>query len=365
MSDERTPLVSIAIPAYRPGPVFADTLRSCLAQDWANLEIVITLDEDDPAVDDAVARANDPRVRVLVNPERLGQFGNFNRAVGECRGKYVKLLCADDLLARDAVSVMARALEASPEVGLCAARMFAFWSDSRGRVAPRLGIPSPGTLAVRTFDAPSGRWFTAWHGNVVGGPSNVMLRRSEWWRTGGFDPRMDHCGEQGLWFRMISRSGVLLIDRPLIGYRIHENSVTGRGALSLDRIDQPFMMGETATLGAAFPNNAWWERLARTFQTVNSTTGYAASMITRNPLLGARGAWRVLTSGGLFGVPVMALLAGWALVRSSVLRLRTRWPFPDDDVEHHVSTGELDASAIVDLLSDPTARERLLSGSAR
>lgn len=365
MNEERQPLVSIAIPAYRPGPVFIDTLRSCLEQDWPNLEVVITLDGEDPSVDQAIAQAADPRARLVVNETRLGQFANFNRAVGECRGDFVKLLCADDILARDALSVMVDALAANPSVGLCAARMLAFWSDRDGRLESKLGVALPGSAPVRVFGPTDGRWYTAWNGNVIGGPSNVMIRRREWWHTGGFDPRMDHCGEQGLWYRIISRSGLVLVDRPLIGYRNHQNSVTGRGAFSIDRVDQPFMMAETATLGAVFPNEAWRERVARMLQTVNSTAGYAASMVRRHPLLGSRAVWRLLSSAGVAATPVAGVLACWAVIRSSLLRLKTRWPFPDHDLERIIPTGPLDVPSIIELLSDPGSRERLFTGSRR
>lgn len=362
MTTEQSPLVSIAVPAYRPGAVFRDTLRSCLAQDWPNLEVVVTLDGEDEAVEAAVAEAGDARVRLVHNGVRLGQFSNFNRAVHECRGEYVKLLCADDLMGRDAVRLMVEALQASPEVGLATALMLAFWSDASLRIEPRVAVPVLSSPPVQALGPAEGRWFTALHGNMVGGPSNVMFRRDAWWRSGGFDPRMDHCGEQGLWYRMIARGGLVLVNRPVIGYRNHVNSVTGRGALTFDRVEQPFMMAETATLGAAFPNELWRERVVRMLQTVNSTAGYAASMVRREPLRGWRAVWRVVTAAGVLASPLAAGLALWAVLRSSVLGLRTQWPFSSPVTERVVPTGPLDTASLVDLLSEPGARVRLLGG---
>lgn len=357
------PLVSIAVPAYRPGEVFSETLDCCLRQDWPNLEVVVSLDGEDEAVRAAVAQAADPRVRLVGDGQRLGQFGNFNRAVDECRGEFVKLLCADDLLARDAVRQMVTAMVAHPEVGLCTAQMYVFWSSKDGRLAPRLTVPRPATSPVRVFEPAAGRWFTAWHGNQIGGPSNVMIRRRDWWRSGGFDPRMDHCGEQGLWYRLVARSGLLLLDRPLVGYRMHENSVTGRGALTFDRVEQPFMMAETATLGAAFPNEAWRERMVRMLQTVNSTAGYAASMVRRSPIKGWAAVWRVVTSAGVLLAPITSALAVWVVLRSSVLGLETAWPFLDLTVVEHRSVSGLDLGRLRALLDDEGAWARLLSGS--
>jgi hypothetical protein len=331
-----------------------------LLQDYPDIEVVITLDGEDREVERAVFEAADARVRLIRNECRLGQFANFNRAVEESRGEYVKLLCADDLLAQDAVSVMVNAMEAHPEVGLATAFMLEFWSDSDGNISPRVAVQVYRGGPIAVFGPREGRWLTARWGNMVGGPSNVMFRRNAWWRTGGFDPRSDHSGDQGLWFRLVAASGFLILSRPLVGYRNHANSVTGRGALSIERIEQPFMMAEAATLGAAFPNELWRERLLRMLQTINSTAGYAASMVRREPIRGWRAVWRVVTAAGVVAAPLGVALAAWAVLRSSVLGLETKWPFENPVSEPIVETGPLDANGLVELLSDPQASSKLL-----
>lgn len=352
MTRERRPVVSIAIPAYQPGPVFGATLKSCLEQTFENIEVVVALDGKDAQVEQAIASAGDPRVRLVSDGSRQGQFGNFNRVVDECRGDYVKLLSADDLLSRDCVALMKEAMECHPKIGLCSAPHVTFWSRPDGTVEPRLQVPFAVETQEWAMGPEEGRRFTARYGNQVGGPSNVMVRRSAWWQTGGFDPRMNHSGEQNLWFRLIGQSGFLLLSRPLIAYRMHANSVTGRGATGADRVDQPFMIAESSTLGAVFPNSLWRERAVRILQTVNSTSGYAAARVRRGGFRGIGSLWRVWMAGGAALAPLTVPLSAWAILRSSVLGMNTQWPFPEGLRSGEVSRAGLCEDSIVALISN-------------
>jgi glycosyltransferase involved in cell wall biosynthesis len=319
----------------------------------------------DQAVQQAVAEAGDPRVRLVRNGERLGQFANFNRAVDESRGEFVKLFCADDLMARDCLSRMVEALQAHPDVDCCACRHVTFRSGPGGVADDLLEVPEPGSAAVGVLPPDRARWFGALYGNQVGGPSNVMIRRRGWWRTGGFDPRTGHLGDLVYWGRLMARSGIVLLDRPLVGYRIHENSVTGRDALSFARIDEPFAIAEDATLGAYFPDARWRERVVRQVIMVNATTGYALSMLRRRPGLGARALWRVLFCGGLFMLPATILVATSFVIRVTLLRRGAFWPLTEPHRFVRVKAPGMDAQTIVDLLSDASGPGRQIAEARR
>lgn len=355
-----SPLVSIAIPAYRPGLIFQDTLRSCLLQDYPNYEVVIALDDEDEHVRNAVKEADDSRVRLVTDGKRYGQFGNFNRAVDESRGDFIKLLSSDDLMARDCLTRMVEALDRNTTVGLCTSPHISFRSREDGSIHQTLHVPLPVTRVEWVYTSTQGRWFTARYGNQIGGPSNVMIRRSAWLQTGGFDPRMNHCGEPALWYRLVSDSGLVLLSRPLIGYRMHDNSVTGRGALSYKRINEPFEIAETATLGAAFPNVLWFERSLRILETVNSTANYAGSMLRRDFLLGIKSLWRVWTSGGLVLLPFTTTFMLWALLRSGFLRIKSKWPFREFLGWTDVTAPNLTVEMLLDILTDTARIGRLV-----
>jgi glycosyltransferase involved in cell wall biosynthesis len=55
-------------------------------------------------------------VFIYKNHDNLGMSGNWNRCLSLCRGKYIKLICADDLIAPDLIEREVSILEKYPEV---------------------------------------------------------------------------------------------------------------------------------------------------------------------------------------------------------------------------------------------------------
>src|ERR1700675_2171159 len=92
----RAPLVSILIPAFNAQEWIGDTLRSALAQTWANKEIIVV---DDGSRDQTAAAARKfeaDGVRV-VTQKNQGAAASRNNAFALCHGDYIQWLDADDL----------------------------------------------------------------------------------------------------------------------------------------------------------------------------------------------------------------------------------------------------------------------------
>ena len=93
------PLVSICIPTYNRASMLREAVTSALAQDYANLEVVVS---DNASTDDTskvVNEFNDPRIKYFRNSVNIGVFQNFSKAAYKyARGKYAMLLADDDYL---------------------------------------------------------------------------------------------------------------------------------------------------------------------------------------------------------------------------------------------------------------------------
>jgi hypothetical protein len=120
MRVKSAPLVSIAIPAYRPR-FFRLALLSALEQTYENLEIVICddcrTDGIEQIVQELVADSK-VEVRYLRNPTRLGFQQNLLRCLEESRGEFIKFLCDDDQLLAFCVSQQAAILQEHAHVSL-------------------------------------------------------------------------------------------------------------------------------------------------------------------------------------------------------------------------------------------------------
>ena len=89
------PFVSVVIPTKGRALLLLRAVRSVLDQHYRDLELIVVVD-DDAATEKQLALVDDPRLRVIVNPESLG--ANLARNVGAqaALGPWVAFLDDDD-----------------------------------------------------------------------------------------------------------------------------------------------------------------------------------------------------------------------------------------------------------------------------
>jgi glycosyltransferase involved in cell wall biosynthesis len=117
MSNPAT-LVSIGLPVRNAGTRVAEVARSVLAQDHADLELLIT---DNASTDDTeevcreLAR-NDTRISYHRQQQNIGLLNNFVYAIGAARGTYFRWIGDDDRLEPAFVRRCLEAFEADPRL---------------------------------------------------------------------------------------------------------------------------------------------------------------------------------------------------------------------------------------------------------
>ena len=94
------PLVSIVIPNYNLGCFLAEAIQSALAQTWPNTEILVA-DNASPDNSWEVISKFDDRVVKIRREKNLGLMGNANDLFARAKGKYICLLCSDDIIEPD------------------------------------------------------------------------------------------------------------------------------------------------------------------------------------------------------------------------------------------------------------------------
>lgn len=118
------PLVSILIPAYEREAMLAEAVRSALAQDYANLEVVVVDDASPNARHVDVRAVVDARLRFHRNCANLGRVANYRHALCDlARGDWVVMLDGDDRFDDPRfISVAMAAAAAAPDVCIVAAQ---------------------------------------------------------------------------------------------------------------------------------------------------------------------------------------------------------------------------------------------------
>jgi glycosyltransferase involved in cell wall biosynthesis len=106
-----TPLVSILIPAYNAEKWIGETIRSALAQTWANREVIVV---DDGSTDStlSVARRFQSRLVKVISQPNQGASAARNSALQLAQGDYIQWLDADDLLSPNKIAKQMKVAEA-------------------------------------------------------------------------------------------------------------------------------------------------------------------------------------------------------------------------------------------------------------
>jgi GT2 family glycosyltransferase len=111
-------LVSIGLPVRNAGGRVADVVRSVLAQDHQNLELLIS---DNASTDDTeeVCRElakSDSRIAYHRQPQNIGLLNNFGYAIGAAKGTYFRWIGDDDQLEPSFATRCLQAFEADPRL---------------------------------------------------------------------------------------------------------------------------------------------------------------------------------------------------------------------------------------------------------
>lgn len=133
-----TPHVSIAIATYGQAHCVGKAIASALAQDYADLEVVVCDDaspDDTPAV--VKSFAGDARLRSLRREHNLGRAGNYRQALRDCAGEWMLMLDGDDwLIDARYISKVMRELPKYEDVVLACAGTRMVWADGRAQDVP-------------------------------------------------------------------------------------------------------------------------------------------------------------------------------------------------------------------------------------
>lgn len=223
MTESEAPIVSVCIPVYNGGQYIATAIRSVLEQSFRQLELVIVDNCSTDNTVETVRSFGDSRICLEQNPTNLGMLGNFNRAVSLCRGKLIKLLCADDLLYPCAIARQAAVLQDPANtsvVMVCSPRDIV---DASGKPILRgRGLRNSGRLAA----ADAIRQIVHWGTNPFGEPGCVMFRAEIFRKTPGFVGRLPYLIDLLLYRELLRHGDAFVAPDAAAAFRVARGSTS-------------------------------------------------------------------------------------------------------------------------------------------
>ena len=219
-------LVSILIPAYK-ADFFEQALQSAIEQDWPNIEIIVCDDSDNDAIRVTCAKASPHLKKPIIyhkNADRLLEMGNVLHCLSHAKGKYVKFLYDDDLIAPNCISRLVKALEDNKNCVLASSRRTRI--DESGNILPDIvatAFPFGGDTLLNGNDLIS--FLCDYQVNFIGEPSVFLCYRDDLLALGDQLFNIDHeempyFADVALMIKLFRKGDLAFISEPLSSFRI-------------------------------------------------------------------------------------------------------------------------------------------------
>jgi len=215
------PKIGVVVPMYNAEGTISATLQSIVEQTHRNLDIVVV---DDGSTDRSAAivrdwQARDSRIRMIQQPNS-GVAVARNSGSKTTDAEFLAFVDADDLWAPPKIALqLEKLLDGGPAVGLVYCWYATIGLDDRivtfGPQPLGEGWVLPGLCAY----------------NLIGNGSTLLVRRSVFEASGGYDPSLRARGCDGaedflICFRLAELTEFRVVPRYLVGYRQTPHSMS-------------------------------------------------------------------------------------------------------------------------------------------
>jgi len=216
-TQQRTPLLSVVVPAYQCADSIANALDSVSAQTFSDYEILVVNDgsPDTDALEQSLL-AYESKIRYF-KQENRGPSGARNLAIANARGKYVAFLDSDDTWMPNHLFEQIEMLRRNPDLDLV-------YADSR---LVRDGITVGHAFGSEPQHPPI-TFEKILSEECTVGTSSTVARRQALIDAGLFDERFRCCEDFDLWLRMAFRGSRMDYHPGLhVIHRLSPNSLSG------------------------------------------------------------------------------------------------------------------------------------------
>ncbi|MFM2383943.1 MAG: putative glycosyltransferase EpsE [Candidatus Parcubacteria bacterium] len=229
----KSPILSIILPAYNAATYIAETIESVLHQDYTNFELLII---DDGSTDTTAQVVHpftsDQRVIYIKNEYNIGLIQTLNKGISLAKGKYIGRIDADDIWHNPhKISMQMEYFDIHPDTVLLGTSAIAIDQDGT-ELFDMNYISGERTIRNRLLS-----------GNQFIHPS-VIFSKEIALGSGGFLPEDIYVEDYGLWLRMGTLGHIDNIALPLMKYRIHGSGVSQKNAVLQTRqslmVTKPF-----------------------------------------------------------------------------------------------------------------------------
>lgn len=217
------PLITVAMSVHNGEKTVRAAIRSILWQTCTDWELVLINDASTDSTLRILRQFQDPRIRVLDEPQRKGLAVRLNHCVTLARGRYVARMDADDIAYPERFERQVEYLKAHPDIDLLGHGAILFTKE--GQI---VGVYPSARTHAEICRRP-------WWGFPLAHPT--WMGKQSWFAQNRYDDELTKGQDQDLLLRSYQKSRFAALPDLLLGYRMEGISVrkTWPGRLSYCR----------------------------------------------------------------------------------------------------------------------------------
>lgn len=251
--------VTVVIPTHNRSELLMRTLDSVLRQRDVDVEVVVVDDGGSDGTTTALRKLELDNLRVIRHESSKGVSAARNAGLAAATAGLVAFVDDDDIWAPEKLSAQTRALQ-----DLSTARwacVGALHVDSNLGVTRRALPPASGDVSDVMLTS-----------NVIPGGGSGVLAETELARAvGGFDEQISILADWDFNLRLALRSPVAAVNRPLLGYYVHTDSMYHDPSGVVRELH--YLEGKHGDRGFRFDRGSWFTDLARMSRQLGDNRG--------------------------------------------------------------------------------------------
>lgn len=226
MSENKKPLVTVAVPAYNHEAWVEETILSIVNQTYGyeNIQLIVT---DDCSTDRTPYILNDLAEKynfeLILNKQNLGICLTINKMIERIAGKYYIGIASDDIMVLDRIERQVDILTQNPEIDILAGTSILI--DSKGKEIGSKPQTYDDSLTAYSFED----IFLRLKPGFPAG--SVIIKKELFDRIGAYDPNYK-IEDLYFWLKAASNGANIKACRiPFLYYRLHNSSISSNSQL--------------------------------------------------------------------------------------------------------------------------------------
>lgn len=199
-------MVSVIMTAYNRERYIAEAIESVLSSNFADFELLVF---DDLSTDNTVSIVqnylNDKRVKLHVNHQNLGDYGNRNFAASHASGEFIMFCDSDDKFFRDTIQYCVNAMQNNPGSGL------GMYFESKENMEPFCMEPKE-VFQKHFFQKAI----------LTMGPGGTIIRTDFFKKIGGYPVKYGPANDMYFNLKVCSQTNILFLPKLFLYYREHD-----------------------------------------------------------------------------------------------------------------------------------------------